>query len=422
MKAPREILAALFTAAVKAADPARGIAAHLPEKPRGRVVVVGAGKASARMAQVLEELWDGPLGGLVVTRYGYDAPTRHIEIAQAAHPVPDAAGEAAARRMLGLVGGLSGDDLVIALISGGGSALLPVPPPGLSLADEQALNAALLASGMPIHEMNCVRKHASLIKGGRLAAAAFPARVVSFVISDIPGDDPALVASGPTIPDGRTRAQALQSVADFGLTLPPVLQQWLESDAARAPSPDDPRFARNQVHLIASAGISLAAATAAAEGMGLEARIISDAIEGEAREAGREHARILRAALQKTPRGKPLVLLSGGETTVTMAGKAGRGGRNSEFLLALACEITGFAGVHALAADTDGIDGSENNAGAFADGDSTARMMKAGILPERALAEHAAWDAFNAAGDLFVTGPTRTNVNDFRALLILPSS
>lgn len=415
LPAPRDILAALFQAAVAAADPARGIAAHLPAAPKGRTIVVGGGKAAASMAQALEALWDAPLEGLCVTRYGHGAPTRFIEIAQASHPVPDEAGEAAARRMLAMVQGLCADDLVIALISGGGSALLPVPPPGLTLADDQALNAALLASGMPIHDMNCVRKHLSLIKGGRLAAAAYPARVVTFVVSDIPGDNPALVASGPTIADDRGQNAALDALARHKVTLPHAAQSWITSPQARAPLPGDARFARNEVHLIASAGLSLAAAANAARTMGLEAHILSDAIEGEARDAGADHARL---ALEASG---PCVLLSGGETTVTLRGPHGRGGRNSEFLLSLALGIDGQHHIHALAADTDGMDGSQDNAGAFADGGSVARMQAHGADARALLQAHDAWHAFAVLGDLFITGPTRTNVNDFRAMLITPS-
>ena len=408
----REFLAQLFHEAVKAADPARGIAAHLPAKPKGRVIVVAAGKAAHSMISAFENLWDGPIEGIGVTRYGYGGPTQKIELLEAAHPVPDQAGQAAAARILQAVQGLSEDDLVIALISGGGSALLVSPPPGLSLADEMALNEALLASGMAIHDMNCVRKHFSLIKGGRLAKSAFPARVVSFIVSDIPGDDPALVASGPTIADARGRITAIELLEKYSVKLPVIMQEWINSAAADAPKPDEMCFARNEVHLIASAGLSLAAAAEYARKSGIDVEILSDAIEGEARDAGRDHARI---ALMRE---KPCLLLSGGETTVTLAQKPGRGGRNSEFLLAFAIDIAGQNHIHALAADSDGIDGSEDNAGAFADGQSVARMAAQGIDAANMLACHDAWSAFHAVGDLFVTGPTRTNVNDFRAIWI----
>ncbi len=417
---PRPFLESLFRIAVDAADPALTVAAHLPSPPKGRTIVVGAGKASAAMAAALEKSWRGPLEGLVVTRYGYAVPCSRIEIVEAAHPVPDIAGEQAARRMLDRVSGLTADDLVIALISGGGSALLTLPPSPLTLADKQAVNRALLASGMPISEMNIIRKHLSGIKGGRLAAAAAPARVATLVVSDIPGDNPALVASGPTIPDDAAPADARALVARHGLELPPAAAAWLASGSCAAPDPCNDVFARNQVSLIASAAVSLEAAARQAQQMGLEAHILSDAIEGEARDAGAFHAAMaIEIARRNRPFGKPAILLSGGETTVTIgAAGGGKGGRNSEFLLSLALRINGVTGIHALAADTDGIDGSEDNAGAFADGGSITRMRSAGIDPKASLHRHDAWTAFQAVGDLLVTGPTGTNVNDFRAILI----
>jgi glycerate 2-kinase len=417
---PRAFLRNLFDTAVTAADPVRTVAQNLPAPPKGRTIVVGAGKASAAMAAALEQAWSSPLEGLVVTRYGYAVPCQRIEIAEAAHPVPDAAGEAAARRMLERVHGLTADDLVIALMSGGGSALLPLPPPGLTLEDKQAVNRALLNCGMPIHEMNVIRKHLSGIKGGRLAAAAAPARVVTLVVSDIPGDDPALVASGPTISDDRGPDEARAIIARYGLLLPVAAMGWIATDACAAPRPGDPAFVRNTVHLIASAALSLKAAAAQAETAGIRTHILSDAIEGEARDIGAMHAALAREiATRDQPFQRPALILSGGETTVTLTdGKAGKGGRNSEFLLAFALKIAGLEGVHALAADTDGIDGSEPNAGAFADGSSTARMRAAGIDPLQSLRDHDAWTAFSAVGDLLVTGPTRTNVNDFRAILV----
>ncbi len=419
MITPRPFLASLFEAAVAAADPMLRVPLFRPCKPKGRTIVIGAGKASAAMAQALESDWGGPLEGLVVTRYGYARPCERIEIVEAAHPVPDEAGERAARRMLALLSGLTADDLVIALISGGGSALLPLPAPGLTLADEQAVNRALLASGLPIDEMNLVRKHVSAVKGGRLALAAAPAKVVSLVVSDIPGDDPALVASGPTIPDARGVEDARAIIARAGIELPPAVVKHLAGLECDAPSPADPAFANNEVHLIASAALSLEAAANAARAAGIEAHILSDAIEGEAREIGRMHAALAReVATRARPFRKPCLLLSGGETTVTITGKGGKGGRNSELMLAFALGIQGLEGIAALAADTDGIDGSEDNAGAFADGQSCVRMRAAGIDPKAALAGHDAWTAFQATGDLFVTGPTRTNVNDFRAILI----
>jgi glycerate 2-kinase len=414
----RAFLVSLFDAAVKAADPLTGIRAHLPPKPKGRTIVVGAGKGSAQMAAALESCWDGPIEGLVVTRYGFTAPCERIEIIEASHPVPDDAGLVASRRLLKLLYGLTEDDLVIALISGGGSALLPSPAGTLTLADEIAVNRALLASGAPISAMNVIRKHLSTIKGGRLAAAAYPARVVSLVVSDIPGDDPALVASGPTVPGAGTRADALDLIRLYGLDLPASVMAHIATALADAPSPGDLRFARNEVHVIASAGVSLEAAAAAAGRAGIEAAILSDAIEGEAREAAHVHAAIAREILSRNrPFGKPIVLLSGGETTVTLAGK-GKGGRNTEFLLSLAIDIDGSEGIDAMAADTDGIDGSEDNAGAFADGGTVGRLRRAGLVPAEMLRNNDAWSAFHAIGDLFVPGPTGTNVNDLRAILV----
>ncbi|MGE0500500.1 MAG: glycerate kinase [Rhizobiaceae bacterium] len=414
----RTFLTSLFDAAVSAADPERTIKEHLPPKPRGRTIVIGAGKGSSQMARALETVWDGALEGVVVTRYGYAIPCKRIEVLQSAHPVPDEAGLEGSKRLLETVSGLTDADLVIALISGGGSALLPAPAGSLTLADEIAVNRALLSSGAPIAAMNTVRKHVSAIKGGRLAAAAFPAKVVSLVVSDIPGDEPALVASGPTIPDGSTREDALRIVDTWRMDLPAAVMAHLGSPAADAPKPDDRRFARNDVRLIASAAVSLEAAAAQARRHGVEPVILSDAIEGEAREVGSVHAAIAReVATRDRPFAKPVVILSGGETTVTLRGK-GKGGRNSEFLLSFALGIQGLGGIEALAADTDGIDGSEDNAGAFADGGSVARMRVAGIDARARLVGNDAWTAFNAIGDLFAPGPTGTNVNDLRAILI----
>ncbi|MDX8478459.1 glycerate kinase [Mesorhizobium sp. VK24D] len=418
MTDPKTFLTAIFNAAVAAADPEKTIRNHLPAKPKGRTIVVGAGKGSAQMAAAFEKVWDGPIDGLVVTRYGYGARCERIEIIEAAHPVPDAAGLEASRRLLEKVSGLTPDDLVVALISGGGSALLPSPAPGLTLADEIAVNEALLASGAPIAAMNTIRKRVSTIKGGRLAAAAHPARVVSLVVSDIPGDNPALVASGPTVPDSGSRADALAAIAAYGMKLPASVMAHIQSSAADASRPDDPRFAGNEVHLVASAGVSLEAAAAEAKRQGIEAIILSDSIEGEAREVGGVHAAIAReVATRDRPFAKPVLILSGGETTVTLRAK-GKGGRNSEFLLAFAIGIDGVNGIHALAADTDGIDGSEDNAGAFADGSTVSRMRTAGVDAKAMLAGNNAWTAFNAVDDLFVPGPTGTNVNDLRAILI----
>ncbi|MDW9490292.1 DUF4147 domain-containing protein [Sinorhizobium meliloti] len=415
---PRQFLESLFASAVSAADPERVIAANLPERPKGRTVVIGAGKGAAQMARALESVWEGPLSGVVVTRYGFGAHCKNIEVLEASHPLPDEGGLKASKRLLAAVSGLTGDDLVVALICGGGSALLPAPPPALSLEDEIAVNRALLASGAPISAMNAVRKHVSLIKGGRLAAAAHPARVVSLVVSDIPGDDAALVASGPTIADAASREDALKIVARYRLALPEKVMRWLASAAADAPRPSDPRFARNEVQLIASAGVSLEAAASRARAAGIEAVILSDAIEGEARDVGLVHAAIAReTALRGRPFPKPALLLSGGETTVTVRSE-GRGGRNSEFLLSLALGIDGIGGISALAADTDGIDGSEDNAGAFADHTTIARLLARRLDAAALLHKNDSWAAFDALGDLFKPGPTGTNVNDFRAVLI----
>lgn len=414
----KDFLAGLFRAAVQAAAPLAALRPHMPPRPRGRTVVVGAGKGAAQMAAAFEQLW-GPCEGVVVTRYGYGCETRFIRVLEAAHPVPDAAGLQATQALCAAVQGLGPDDLVVALICGGGSALLPAPPPGFSLADEAALNAALLASGAPIGAMNAIRKQFSAIKGGRLAALAAPAPVHTLVVSDVPGDDPAQVASGPTVPDAADRALALRLVAAYGMDLPEPVARFLRTAPEDAPQPGDAAFAGNRVRVIASAAQSLEAAAALAQSAGLGVHILSDSIEGEARDVGRVHAALAREiATRARPFARPALMLSGGETTVTLRGTGGRGGRNSEFLLAFALAVDGLDNVQALAADTDGIDGSETNAGAFADGTSVARMRAAGVDPAARLAAHDAYGAFKAIGDLFDTGPTGTNVNDFRAILV----
>lgn len=416
--ADRELLTKLFEASVNAADPIKALAPHLPAMPKGRTVVIGAGKGAAQMAAAFEDLWDGPVTGVVVTRYGYGGPTRAIRVIEASHPVPDTAGLAATEALFNAVSDLTEDDLVVALICGGGSALLPAPPDGLTLDDEQSLNRALLASGAPISAMNAVRKQVSKIKGGRLAAAAYPARVVSLVVSDVPGDDPAQVASGPTVPDRMDKAAALRLISSYGINLPPRISKYLSVSSDAAPSRDDPVFARNSVTVVASAALSLEAAAEEARILGIEAVILSDAIEGEARDVGLVHAAITREVrLRNRPFTAPVVILSGGETTVTIRDAAGRGGRNAEFLLAFAGGIEGLH-ISALAADTDGIDGSEENAGAFANGSTWQRLRDAGRDPGTMLAGHDSWSAFSAIDDLFSPGPTGTNVNDFRAFLI----
>ncbi len=420
---PKAFLADLFHTAVDAADPGPLMRANLPPETTGRTIVIGAGKASGAMAESFAKAWAeagrGKLEGLVVTAHGNKRTAGPIEIIESSHPVPDAGSETAARRLLDLVSGLSEDDIVVALISGGGSSLLSLPAGPLTDEDKRGVNRALLEGGVPIGEMNCVRKHLSVIKGGRLAAAAFPAKVISLVLSDIPGDDPALVSSGPTIPDVTTREDALAIVERYGLKLPEAAHKWLDNPECAAPDPADPAFARNEVRLIAAAQKSLQAAADAAASAGIDAHILSDAFEGEARLVGQIHAAMARqVAGRNQPFSRPCLLLSGGETTVTLRHK-GKGGRNSEFLLSFARHIEGVANIAALAADTDGIDGSENNAGAFADGTSLTRMRTAGVDPLLALDRNDAYTAFEAANDLIVTGPTATNVNDFRAILIL---
>ncbi|WP_425102144.1 glycerate kinase type-2 family protein [Tropicibacter sp. S64] len=419
----RAFLSGLFDAAVSAADPMTALAQALPDKPKGRTVVVALGKGAAQLAAAFETLWQTPVEGVVVTRYGYAAPCRYLPVLEAAHPVPDAAGLAATDAVFRAVQGLSADDLVVALVCGGGSALLPAPPEGLTLEDEQALNRALLASGAPIGVMNAIRKHVSRIKGGRLAAAAAPAKVVSLVVSDVPGDDPAQVASGPTVPDAVTASDALGYIEARNIVLPERIMRHISSDASAAPVPNDAAFAGHEVKVIASARLSLEAAAARAEAQGIPAVILSDAIEGEAKDIGLMHAALAReVALRGRPFPAPVVLLSGGETTVTLRENPGRGGRNTAFLLSLAAGIEGLPGIAALAADTDGIDGSQDNAGAFADGCSLARLRAMGRDPGDFVKAQDPYGAFEALGDLFVPGPTGTNVNDFRAILVDPQS
>jgi hydroxypyruvate reductase len=421
---PRVLLKRLFDAAIASAQPSRCVPAHLPdprELGRGRLLVVGAGKASAAMARAVEEHWAGEasrLAGLVVTRYGHGVPCRHVEIVEAAHPVPDAAGLAAARRMLRLVQGLGPDDLVLCLISGGGSSLLPLPLPGLTLEHEQAVHRALLKSGVTISEMNCVRRHLSAIKGGRLAAACHPARVLTLLISDVPGDDPTDIASGPTVADPTTCADALAIVRRHGIALPPEAMELLASGRGESIKPGDPLIAGVQTRLIATPQRALEAAAAAARDAGVAAHVLGDAIEGEARDVGTVLAGIaLQVADRSQPVQPPCVLLSGGESTVTVAGQ-GRGGRNVEFLLSLGIALKGHPRVHALAGDTDGVDGLEEIAGALLGPDTLSRAWALGIRPRDRLADNDGHGFFEALGDSVVTGPTLTNVNDFRAIYV----
>ena len=415
---PRALLRLMFDAAIASAQPALCLPPHLPLPPKGRTIVIGAGKASAAMARALEDHWPGPLEGLVVTRHGYEVPCERIEIAQAAHPVPDEAGLAASRRIADKVMGLTEDDLVIALISGGGSALLVAPAPGLTLDDKRTVNAALLASGATISEMNCVRRHLSALKGGRLGALCHPARVVTLLISDVPGDDPRDIASGPTVADPTTCADALAIIDRYGMAVPDAVRRVLESGDGESVKPGDPRLARGELRMITAPQVALEAAAQVARDAGIAAHILGDSLEGEARDLGKAMAGIARqVATRGQPFEPPCVLLSGGETTVTVRG-AGRGGRNVEFLLSLAVALDGLPGVHAIAGDTDGVDGAEDIAGAHVTPDTLARAWAAGIAPRASLDANDGHGFFRALGDSVVTGPTLTNVNDFRAILV----
>jgi glycerate 2-kinase len=426
MSKPAELLRSLYDAAVARALPQRVMGAHLPPPPKGRTLVLGAGKAGGAMAAAVDALWprEAPLSGLVVTRYGHVPPAYkqaggRIEVVEAAHPVPDQAGARAAERIVGLTQGLGADDLVLCLISGGGSALLSLPAEGITLADKQAINQALLRSGAAIDEMNCVRKHLSAVKGGRLAALCAPAQVLTLLISDVPGDDPAVIASGPTVADPSTCAQAQAILRRYGIAVPEVVQRGLESGALETPKPGDARLAGQRVELIATPQQSLEAAAARARELGLAAHILSDEIEGESREVGKVHAALARAVARRgAPFRAPCVLLSGGETTVTVRGPGGRGGRASEFLLGCTLALQGEPRVHVLAADTDGIDGVEDNAGALAGPETLQRAAALGLNARDALERNDAYTFFSQLGDLLVTGPTFTNVNDFRAVLI----
>ena len=408
----------MFDAAIAAAQPALCLPRHLPARPKGRTIVIGAGKASAAMAQALEQHWDGPLEGLVVTRYGYEVPCQRIEIVQAAHPVPDAAGLRAAVRIGRLVNGLTPDDLVIALISGGGSALLVAPGPGLTLADKQAINTALLSSGATISEMNCVRRHLSALKGGRLAAACYPARVLTLLISDVPGDRPEDIASGPTVADPSTCAQARAILERYRIAVPAAVERLLDSGEGETLKPGDLRLTNTETHIVAAPQMALEAAARVAREAGLTPYILGDSLEGEARDVGKTLAGIARqVAMRGQPFEPPCVLLSGGETTVTVRGP-GRGGRNVECLLSMAIALDGLPGVHALAGDTDGVDGAEETAGAVITPDTLARAWARGMPPRARLDANDGHGFFQTLGDSVVTGPTLTNVNDFRAIVI----
>ncbi len=424
--APRSLLTALFDAAVASADPKVSLSRHLPPPPKGKTVIVGAGKAAASMARAVEDSWQGPLSGLVVTRYGHGVPCARIEVVEASHPVPDAAGRAAAGRILALAQDLGPDDLLLCLISGGGSALLSLPAPGLSLEDKQAVNKALLACGARIDEMNCLRKHLSAIKGGRLAAAAAPAKVVGLIISDVPGDDLSSIASGPTVADPTSFADARAIVEKYAIALPSAVAELLSAAREDTPKPGDPRLGSVENLLIARPQDALEAAAAKARNEGVTPLILGDSLEGEARVLGQVMAGIATQVVRHgQPAAAPCVLLSGGETTVTLQTKGkgrARGGRNTEFLLAMALALDGCGGVYAIACDTDGIDGSEDNAGAIITPDSLERGETAGLSAAEVLARNDAYGYFAALGDLVMTGPTLTNVNDFRAVLVLPDA
>ncbi len=413
------LLRGLFDVAVSAADPARRVAAALPVRPRGRTIVVGAGKAAAAMARAVEAQWGPELEGLVLTRYGHALPTDRIEVIEAGHPVPDAAGAQGAARIAALLRDLHGDDLVLCLFSGGGSALLALAPVGVTLEDLQLINRALLRSGANIEEMNCVRKHLSRLQGGRLAACCAPARVVTLLISDVPGDDPATIASGPTSADSSRCSDALRILERYAIEPPARVRSFLESGREETIKPGDPCLARVEQKIIASPRMALEAAAEHARARGITVRMLGDDLQGEARELGRAHAQIAKQILsQERSSARPCLLLSGGETTVTVR-HDGRGGRNSEYLLSAMLSLEGLAGVYALAADTDGIDGTEQNAGAHLSPDSLARALALGLDPQASLDRNDAYSVFAALGDLVVTGPTRTNVNDFRAVLII---
>ncbi len=415
---PTQTLREMFAAFVAAADPARCLPPHLPAPPAGRTIVLGAGKASAAMARVVERHWSGPLEGLIVTRYGHAVPCERIEIVEAAHPVPDQAGHAAAGRIVALAESAGPDDLVLCLISGGGSALLTLPAEGVSLADKQEVNQALLRSGATIGEMNCIRKHLSAVKGGRLAVAAAPARVLTLAISDVPGDDLSVIASGPTVPDSSTLAEAQSILKRYGIAVPASVTEHLDKVSSETPKPGDKRLEGAEALLVATPMRSLRAAAEVARQNGLAPMILGDAIEGEAREVAKMHAGVAKSvALHGHPLQAPAALLSGGETTVTMHGH-GRGGRNAEFLLSLGISLDAAPNVWALAADSDGIDGSEDNAGAMLGPDTLARAEQAGLSAADLLHDNNAYVFFEGLGDLVKTGPTLTNVNDFRAILV----
>ena len=414
----KRFLSDLFNVAISAADPENVIKENLPARPKGRTVLVGAGKGVAQLASAFEKSWDGPVSGTVVTRYGYATECDKIRVLEASHPVPDQSGVKATREIFSVVQGLTDDDLVVAIFCGGGSALLPAPPDGYSLEDEQTLNTILLKSGAPISVMNSIRKRFSKIKGGQLALAANPARVVSLIVSDVPGDDPSQVASGPTVPDESSIDEAIAGIKAFNIQIPEKLLTQITNSNFVTPDPNSAVFKDNEVKVIASSGLSLTAVAKYSQEKGTPAVILSDRIEGETQEVAKVHAAIAQEVCRNNrPFQKPVIILSGGETTVSVQGN-GKGGRNTEFSLSFGLSIDGEKTISALVADTDGIDGTETNAGAFVNGSTVQKLRSAGISPEEFLQNNDSWSAFNAIGDLFITGPTGTNVNDFRAILV----
>lgn len=416
---PGSLLKSMFLAAIESAQPHHSIPKYLPKDRKGKLMVIGAGKASAAMAKAVEDNWEGELSGLVITRYGYSVPCEHIEIVEAAHPVPDEAGLTATKRLLSLVSHLEEQDTVLCLISGGGSSLLTLPFEGISLDEKQAINRKLLKSGATIGEMNCVRRHLSAIKGGRLAAACSPAKLITLMISDVPGDDPRDIASGPTVADSSTCADALDIINRYNINLPDYVMDLLIAGDTESIKPGDMCLKNSETYQISTPQLALETAADMAIKQGLSAYILGDSLEGESRDVGKVMAGIARqVALHNQPFSRPCVILSGGETTVTVRGN-GRGGRNVEFLLSLGLQLNGLEGVYALAGDTDGVDGQEEIAGAWISPDTLKRAEQAGLNARQALDNNDAHGFFEATGDSIITGPTRTNVNDFRCLLIL---
>ena len=416
---PEQILRKLFDTAVAAANPTLCLPSFLPQSPEGRTLVVGAGKASAVMAQSIESHWNGALSGLVITRYDYGQPCKHINVVEAAHPVPDQIGLNAAKRIMQLVSQLETNDLCIALMSGGASSLLTLPADGLTLADKQQVNRALLRSGATISDMNCIRKHLSAVKGGRLAAQVAPARLVTLLISDVPGDNPDVIGSGPTVPDQTTFEDALRIVKKFNIELPRSVARYLERGEPETPKPGNPIFEGSEVHIIARPAASLEAAAKKAREVGLNVLLLSDSLEGAAHEVAKDHAKLALAVREGSgPVVPPALIISGGELTVKLLGN-GRGGPNSEYMLAMAIALNEADGIHAIACDTDGIDGSEDNAGAIISPSTLRRGIEAGVNPHNHLIDNDSYSFFKALNDLIITGPTYTNVNDFRAILVL---